>query len=417
MSDVNVYDEWDESIEEDSGSNRRRSGKKWGYLLRFNEAPVRVHFSYPEKPYVHPKTGRSHPFRSGRRHFIPGGGKRGKGSFEECGVDYKEPCVVCAYTNPAQFELENVAVDGRLSKLESKTYYGVAGWVEEDYHLVEFYKDENNPEAGTYKQRERCMGRGCEYCQDDEQKVFGNKFYSEISPGQWKHTIHDVNTRIQNSHCQCGGDIYVLRFECPACDVIPVCKDKEGREVLMDVSTFCDCDSDNVSINADTMEAVCGDCGNKWSAVYTNHQSIYQLCRDKQKCVECGNTAVLRPVRVCSTEGCEVKPHGVFDCQLTLRVTGKGKDKRMHVDNYVIQPPDPRLFDVECQGGDDWAPKIVEAHKKPLDLDYLLRPDDPDDQAKRLNKPNPFNAAGRTAGAGRYARYEGEGDGGDTATE
>jgi ribosomal protein S27AE len=409
-----VYDDWGESIDEDSKGNRGPGGKKWGLLYRIDENPVRIHFGYPEKPYVHPKTGQAHPFRTGKRHFIPGAGKKGKGAFIECGVDHGEPCVVCAYRNPAQFNLENVAPDARMKQFDPKTYYAVSGWIEEDFHLVTFNKDEGD---GTYNKRMMCEGRGCQWCEDGWPMVFGNKFYTEISPGQWRHSIHEINTQIQNSHCACGGDIYVLRFECANCGVIPVIVDDDRREVVMDVSTFCDCGSDQVGLNLETAEAECSACGRSWSALYTMHKNIYSLTRSKQKCGECGYEGYLKPVRFCTTEGCEIKPMGVFDCQLTVRMTGTKKEKRLVIDNYVVQEPDPRLFDVEYQGGagDEWAPKIVDSHKKPLDLDYLLRPDSTDWQAKLLNKADPFNAAGRTTGAARYARYQGDTGGDETA--
>ena len=388
------YDAWDDSLEEDRKSGRRSSGKKWGYLFRFTDAPTKIHLSHPENPYTHPKTGKELPFRAGKRHYLPGRGKRKKGMFAECGVDAGEPCVVCAYSNPAAFDLENVAPDASLAQHEAKVYYAVAGWIEEDYHLVEYYKDDNDHDKGTYTQRERCLGRGCEYCLDDLPKVFGKKFYTEISPGQWRHSIHDLHKKIENRYCKCGGDIYVTSFTCGGCD-----------KLVLDVCTTCDCGSDDVSIDVDKGEATCGSCNSVWSAFYTDHQKLYEESSEVYKC-KCGHRGFLVPQRICGTEGCEVDPYGVFDCQLTVRTTGTKKEKRLIIDEYVIQEPDERLFDEEYQGADDWAPKIVEAFKKPLDLEYLLRPASTAEQAKEIGKPDPFSTAAK--GSARYARYEGE---------
>lgn len=357
----------------------------------------------PEKPYVHPKSGKEFPFRTGKRHFLPGRGKAKKGMFVECGVDYDEPCVVHAYSNPAAFGLEGVAPDASLAQHDAKIYYAVSGWIEEDFHLVEYWKDENDESKGTYMQRERCLGRGCEYCQDGLPKVFGKKFYSEISPGQWRHSIHELHKRIENRYCKCGGDIFVTSFNCGGCD-----------RMVLDVSATCDCGSDQVGIDVEKGEAVCDKCGAAWSAFYTDHKKIYEESKESYKC-KCGHRGFLVPARFCSTEGCEVDPYGVFDAQLKIKVTGTKKEKRLVIEDWSLQPPDERLFDPKEQGDDEWADKIVEAHKKPLDLDYLLRPPTAEEQAKDIGKPNPFTAVGMGA-SGRYARYDNDDSDDEAAT-
>ena len=388
---MSEFDSWDDSLEEDRQSGRSGSSKKWSLLWRPTDAPTKIHLSRPEKPYIHPTSGKEFPFRASKRHFLPGKGKAKRGAFIECGVERGDQCVVDAYINPAAYGLVNVAPDANLAKFPAKVYYAVAGWIEEDFHLVDV---DNQSGEGTHKERWRCTGRGCEYCAAGWPMVFGKKFYMEVSPGQWRHSFHDLHKRIENSYCKCGGTIYVPSFTCGGC----------GKLVL-DISRFCDCGSDDVSLNTETGQATCGKCGKSWSGFYTEHQKIYEESNEAYKC-KCGHKGYLAPTRVCSTEGCEVQPQSIFDCQLTIRITGDKKERRIIIDDHQIQEPDARLFDPDWQGGDEWAPKMVESHQSPVDLEYLLRSMSADEQCKVLGKPNPFNAVAR--GAGRFAKYEGD---------
>lgn len=389
------YDDWDDSVDVDQKeSSGRRSGKKFSYFHQFDDTPTWIHLAYPEKPYVHPKTGKELPFRPGRHHFLPGRGK-GKGLFMECGEAFGEKCVTCAYSNPAAFKLEGVAKDDSLAKCESKPYYAVAAFIEEDHHLVEYYFDERDADKGTFKRRERCLGRGCEFCDDGLPMVFGRKIYFEMSPAQWRFSIHDLHKKIENRYCRCGGDIYVASFNCQNCN-----------QVMVDVSLTCNCGSTEVGIDTEKGEAVCDKCGSRWSAFYTDHKKIYEDSIDEHNCKNCGHRGKLRADRFCSTEGCEVNPYSVFDAALRVKRTGTKKNTRFIIEEWKIQPLDKRLFDIKAQGNDDWAPKVVDANKKPLDLDKLLQPDSADEQAKVIGKPNPFTAAGM--GVGRYARYDGD---------
>lgn len=389
---MSEYDSWEDSLEDDRrSSSRGSSGKKWSLLWRPSEAPTKIHLSRPEKPYVHPTSGKELPFRAGERHFIPGKGKSRKGAFIECGVKRDMECVVDAYINPNAYGLTNVAPDANLAQHKARIYYAVAGWIEEDFHLVDV---ENQNDEGTHKERWRCLGRGCEYCQEGWPLVFGNRFYMEVSPGQWRHSFHDLHRKIENSYCRCGGRIYVPSFCCANCN-----------KLVLDIATYCDCGGESV-IDVDRGVAICETCGREWSAVYTDHQKLYEESNESYTCRDCGHRGFLRPTRICS-EGCEVDPYGIFDCQLTVRMTGEKKERRLIIDSYTIQDPDPRLFDPEHQGNDEWAPKIVQAHETPLDLEQLLMPLPPDEQAKILEKPNPFNAVAR---GNRYAKYDAEGN-------
>src|SRR6185369_2891348 len=230
------------------------------------------------------------PFRVGSNHFIPGGGPKKNGLFIEC--NFGEDCVTCAYSNPAAYGLTNVKQSPNLSKCKSRNYYAASGHIEEFFHLVEYYKDNENQEAGTFHQREKCEGKGCSFCKDKIPKVFGKRMYWEVSPSQWRHAIHDLHKKIQNSHCKCGGTIFVTSFGCSGC-----------QKVVVDVSTSCEgCGSNEVGIDVEKKEAQCGKCGASWSAIYTDHEAIYKASNEPYKC-RCGTNKALVPNRMCSTEG------------------------------------------------------------------------------------------------------------------
>lgn len=394
MTDATYYDDdsWDD-VQEDKKDSSKPTGKKWGLLYRLDSTPTKMHFSYPEEPYLHPRSKKPQPFRTGKRHYIAYGGKKGKGAYLECAQVWNEDCVACASQNPQQFGL---ALQPDSSIGDPRYTYAAGGWIEEVFHLVEEYIDDQDPNAGTKHRRERCAGRGCKLCQTGWPTVFGKKMFIELSGGHWQ-TVADLNRRVQNHYCKCGGEIYVTRFVCPKCGDFARIKD-----VPLDVFTYCQCGSDAVGIDYDNRMAVCSHCNAQWSADYVDHKDIYEGSLSTMTCA-CGYRGSSKPVRFCSN-GCDpVTPYGVFDIQLTMRMTGTGKDKRLHIDDWKLQEPDPRLFEPQHQGNDEWAQKIADSNKRPIDLNYLLSPGAPDWQAKEINKPNPFIAGADTSH--RYARY------------
>jgi hypothetical protein len=276
-----------------------------------------------------------------------------------------------------------------LAQHKAKPYYAAGGWIEEDHHLVEMT---NRNDDGTHKERHVCQGRGCELCTEGWPIVFGKKMFLELSGAHWQQ-INDLNKRIENTYCKCGGTIYVHNFACAGCN-----------ELVLDVFTYCDCGSDNVGLDVDHGKAVCGACNKSWSAFYTENQKVFASSCETFNC-RCGHKGYLKPTRLCSTENCQVDPYGIFDCQLTVRMVGEKKDKRFFIDAHLLQEPDARLFDQTCQGNDDKAQQVAEAMAKPIDLDFFLRSKPIDEQSTDIGKPNPFNAVAR--GAARYAKYQG----------
>jgi hypothetical protein len=379
---------------QDRQDSRKSSGKKWSFFHKLNDAPVHVHFSHPEAPYIHPKTMARLPYRVGYRHFIPYGGKRGKGQMLDCGRATGEQCVVCAYENPEGHGLQNIAQQ-TIDQKGAQPYIAVAGWIEEEFHLVDVYNDPQNPGAGTHKERHQCTVRGCQECADGWPKVFGTRFYTELSIGQWKNVIHDLDRQIKNSLCRCGGKLAVPSFVCPRC-----------QAVLVDVALTCEhCHTQAVQFDFTNDMAVCSNCRNQWSSIYTNYPDLTKKAHEKSNCPNCRELITPMPVRVCSTPNCPTDPYDIFDCQLVLRMSGVEKDRKLVVDSCNIQEPDARLFDPAFQGGDAMAANVAESHRKPLDLSQLLKAPTADEQAKMLRLMNPFNVSGRVAGASDYPKY------------
>ena len=374
---------------EQTGGKRYNAGKRISLLLKITERPVKVHFAMPEKMYTSPLTGAPQPFRTGYRTWVPWGGKKGNGTFVERPVDPSQD-VIAAYTNPQAMGLDHIAPEPRLADLKNNIYYAVSGWVEEWYHAVQVLKEENNPQAGHYIRRERCLGGkgACQHCSQGWPRVFGNRFYAAIAPSHWDNTIFRAH-RVVARYCHCGGLLYTPVFVCSNC-----------AQPLVDVCETCDCGSKNIDFSLlERGEVGCKDCRLTWRIYPDDNEGIAQQVSEPMTCPRCQTNAVPADRMVCS-QGCEGKPYNIFDCQLTLRKAGPKNTDDLVVDNCIIQEPDPMLFNPQFQNNDEIAIKAMNA---PIDLDELLKPDDPNAQAQALGVPNPFGA-GAAAG---YQQYQG----------
>jgi hypothetical protein len=331
----------------------------------------------PEKLYIHPDTKAELPWRTGVRYYIPWGGKNAKGTYIEVG----EPSVIEAYRNPAQYGLDPQIRAENFCKLEPKIYYAVSGWVEEWFHRVEG----KSAEGKVFYERERCTGRGCKHCQAQIAKVFGKKVYFEIARTHWNESLFGINEYIE-SNCKCGGFIYKTHYDCPEC-----------HTMLVDMVNQClNCQSQDISINPETAEAICNGCQSTWSLYEDKNPEIAKEVHKEMTCPHCKAEVTPSPVTVC-TQCKTPDSYNLFDCQMSIQMVGSpdGKFKEMKVEDIRIQPADTKLFDPKFQGPvPEDAVKIAEANKKPLDLDYLLAAPTPDEEARMLNVQNPFNPRG-----------------------
>jgi hypothetical protein len=375
-----------------TGGKRYSAGKRVSLLLKFGEKPVKVHFAMPKQLYTNPLTGDPQPFRTGYRTWVPWGGKKGNGIFLERPVDPQED-VIAAYTSPQALGLDHISPEPNFKELKNSLYYAVSGWVEEWFHAVKVLKEPGNPRGGEYLRRERCMGGkgACQHCSDGWPRVFGNRFYAAIAPSHWDNTIYRAHSLVER-YCSCGGQWYTPAYVCSNCN-----------SLLIDVCNTCDCGSSNIDFSRLAQgEVGCKDCRLTWRIYPEDNEGIAQQINSNMTCQHCQTTAPPKDYRVCSTGGaeCQGKPYNIFDCQLTLRKAGSKSTDELVVDNCLIQEPDPMLFDLKYQNNDEIA---VKAMNSPIDLEELLRPEDPNTQAQSLGVPNPFGAG---AGAG-YRQYSG----------
>ncbi len=372
-----------ESRYTDKKERKGRGGKKFSLNLRITTTPTRVHFQAPAELYEDPRSGAKLPWKVGKRHYVPTKAD-GSGTYVDCG----DQCVVCAYTAPADFDLD-IEVDSKLAKCYPATFYALQGWVEEWHHLVQYERDDKS----TYMVRERCQGQNCEFCKVECQKVFGNRFALALSRKAWNEAIFPFQEEVEG-HCRCGGNVYVPEYLCTGC-----------KAPLIDVCNSCySCKSEEIALDLDNGMAECQSCNSSWSVKESGNEDLEKAANQEAECA-CGVKDYPNPHAVCTEEGCDADSHDLFDAQVTLVKATADKTASTSVKNWKFQKPDERLFDPKYQGDDDMAKKIAEAFQKPMDLDRQFAPDPPHTTAQRLGVKNPFAEAGG-GDASQYRRYK-----------
>ena len=332
-----------------------------------------MHLGVPEQLYLDKESGESLPYLVHDQHYVKRA-RQGKGSSFICG----DRCVVCAYTSPQTFGLD-IEADAGLGKCYPKLCFGVSGWIEEWFHNKEYLRGDGQ---GSFFRRELCTGKNCEDCKAGWPKVFGRRFYFPFSGGTWKYHIETVHELAERS-CKCGGQIYVPSYYCPHCDADTI-----------NILQSCDCGSTEVEIDLSGGDATCKTCNRSWKAYAGDDEQLRQRIETPIKCPSCGVDDVLQaPRQVCTTEGCQVDPYSVFDCQLSLKKEGDGEKSKIIVSNWKIQEPDPRLFDPQFQQGDEWAQKNPDKINMLLDVSRVFQPEDPAQVASLIGVPNPFAGA------------------------
>lgn len=324
----------------------------------------------------------------------------GKGAGILCGTPTEQPCVVCAYTNPQEFDLDVEPNEG-LAKCYPRDQFAIAGWIEGKFHLVK-EKGRKDP-TKEYEVRKRCLGQKCKHCRDDAPVVFGNRFYIGFSRSAWTNSLFEAHTRA-GQVCKCGGYVYATEYKCPHCDT-----------VLYDAAAECDkCGGTNIGLEVEDGEgdyeagvwAVCEDCHKTWALCVLDNETLAEEVMDEVRCPECGETDLMEPVDACTNEECDGDPYDVFDCQLVIKKESAEQTASLVVDSMKIKNPDPRLFDPEHQGPDPKeAERAVEAMKTPLDLREVYKLQSTSEQAKILGVKDPFMAGGGS-GVRQYQKDE-----------
>lgn len=362
-------------------SRRPQGGGKggiWGLRLKFTTAKTKVHFARPEKKYVDPITGDEEDYLLVTEHFVKSANK-GKGGGVRCGPT----CVVCAYTNPQEFDLEGVEINEGLAKCDPKDQFVVAGWVEAKYHIVE-EAGKRDP-SKTFKVRRRCEGQKCQYCKKGLPLVFGNRFYHGFSHTAWSNALFEAGTRA-GQMCKCGGYVFAAEYKCSKCDAL-----------LYDAAAECEtCGGTDISLEIEDGEgdydagvwAHCGSCHKQWALCVLDNEALAEKVLNEVRCSECGEVELMEPVDECTEEGCDGDPYDIFDCQLTIKKESEQQTASLVVTDMKLREPDSRLFDPEHQGPD--GEKDAETMKTPLDLNDAYKPQTSQEQAQLLGVRDPF---------------------------
>jgi hypothetical protein len=381
------------AIQERETQRSRSKGRWWSARLKLTTTPTKLHFQRPEKPFKDFDQDVYWWWLRGKNHFIKSAAFP-KGKFIEC---HPEQCLVCAYQNPGAYGFD-VPADATLAKAESRPYYAVSGWVEQNFHSVEKKKDRKvgQGEKDTYHVRERCKGKSCEHCAKGLPKVFGNRFFYDFSAAAWRDAILPVIEKVER-YTKDGGYIYPLNYVCEECST-----------ELFDMTGKCfNCESEDVGIDTERHMAVCQKCDEEWTLLEYEDEELFNRA----------NTVIGCPNKKCKHQGYP-KPnfqhtdgkkkwesYDLYDVQLTLKKSSKDIKADTVVVAWELKEPDPRLFDAKYQGSGEAAEAIAKRHAELLDLTAIHSPDIPAVQAQMLGLDNLFGGAAGRASKQEFKKY------------
>jgi hypothetical protein len=234
-----------------------------------------------------------------------------------------------------------------------------------DFHEVE-EPSKKNPEK-MVKYKDPCPGRGCERCINNEAKVFGDRRWFAVGKNHFNNII-EVN-RLVGEHCNCGGTIKLIAFECLNC-----------AEMLLDVENSKKTD-----------------------------EQLAQYAVSTVTCRKCRQANV--PMEVVECDKCQDPARlQIFDTEVEVKKTGEGTGTTLMFPKWGHQAMP--------------IPEKLKAMAEPWEFDKVFAPDSPEIMAKRLGVANPFLGSQRKAPAGESASvdygakpegaaedYSGEGEG------
>ena len=243
------------------------------------------------------------------------------------------------------------------------------------YHLVQATDRDDNllyykqgPRKGqAIMERQECQGKGCVYCKNEDEMVYGSNRYIELSPNFLKH-IQDIDADLSRACSNCrDGEIEPTALLCPEC----------GKS-LVDLESVTEEQAANMAVSFMT----CKNCGHKGVPIED---------------VECSN---------CD----DPKPTGFNDVVLFL--TKEGEDTGTTI--KLKHPKNPSKvgwcyrddFDVDGDQiawyEDDDAEELtyddeIKELMQPFDFANMMgtgATEETESQARRLQVPDPFKSGG-----------------------
>lgn len=338
---------------------------------------------------------------------------------------------------------QQAIIEGKwLKEFEPDSYYGVSGWVEEWHHLVTMEKisgdyrrgdvrkkyDKNDKTSGSFfKTRDRCettLGqKTCDLCKEGWPKVFGNRFWVDLSHGRWFGPV-DAQQEVLERQPTEGGYVFPLYYACEHCNEMLSVQNGE-QVVSMDIALACahcgahvdpEAGTDPIGIDHEHHLAKCLECNEEWPLLsHDDPEGLRKLLVQDHECANCKEKTYPMPVYQhiwvdAEDQGKEAltewTTHDIWDCQVTMLVDGKN----LVIKRCLVQEPDPRLFDPKFQGleslGKEGAEQQAERMREELDLNKVHAPVDPDEVAEFLDLPNLFeHAAAQKEASAEKQRY------------
>lgn len=280
------------------------------------------------------------PVKRFNRVYVPGGGPRRRGGNVICNCQngkVKVPCVPCYYIkHGAPIDGSNQTRDLNLRVAQAFAVNAI--------HLATYHITEVENKGRKYKRYHLCAEDGCEHCEQGKPTVFGRVGYAAFSRGRQfsEFTSFDDQISAKCDNCE-DGEIVPVEAVCPHCDTPLSVKDSILRKLGTESYTCPHC-------HANDFMVVGTDCR-------------IRDPRTKKYGEGCGDPRAL----------------SIFDVDVELRRDKQGDQNITKMLHWYKGELDDRLM------------SLAKA-----DEFKFLDHQDPEDQAKFMNLPNPFFADGES---------------------
>lgn len=383
-------------------ARRSKMSKGWVFSKRLSvpEYAIRIHFQRPTKVYKDPwDPDVAFLWKKGAKHYI-----KKINNFVECA---HAQCLTCAYQRPSDYKLDGVQTPKFLKDMWAKEYYSFSAFVEEWHYVIaeesDRVGDDGKPRMYYKRRLERDAkadmeeaGHKWSAVKGELSRVYGRQGFLAVSAPAWNNEFSAVYEQIERL-TKDGGYLFPTHYACCACNA-PV----------FGVTEECpSCGCWDVSIDSGHHRVSCDSCDHQWSLLESTDKDLRTMSESLHKCPGCNEQTYTTPkyAKLVDEEAQEAdfeEPEGgwdtydIFDVQLTLHTqkSTETSPPKVVIDEWEIKPLDKRLFDPQYQNerdDDEHIKKTVEYHNKPLDLDIIHRPDDPESQSNLLSLDNLFS--------------------------